>query len=179
MRELPCNDDKDKVVQLLKKIDRFSAFSDSDLKSLTGMVKLREYKAGEILIKEGEFDCWVYFLIYGLLEIVKDGKVIKDRKIVSTLKRNGDLFGEMGVIDGSPRSASIRAIKDSLVIGLDASLIDRKIKTNETVFCYTIYRIFAEVLAARLRIMTEDNIRLKERIISLTQVNAPYYGPDR
>jgi CRP-like cAMP-binding protein len=123
--------------------------------------KFRAYEPGEILIKEGEYDCWVYFLISGQLEIVKAVKAI------GHLQRNGDMFGEMGVIDGSPRSASIRAVTNSLVLGLDASYLDQKQKMSELSFCYIIYRLFAEVLAVRLRDTTEENIKLRDAVAKM------------
>lgn len=136
-------------------------FSDNDLKAFLSLSKLIRFKPGDVLIREGEFDCWVYFLITGSLDIEKEGKVI------GKLQRNGDLFGEMGVIEGSPRSATIKAATESIVLGVDASVIDRKFKTNEIYFCYTIYRLFAEVLASRLRNTTQENSLLREKILTL------------
>lgn len=74
------------------------------------------------------------------------------------------MFGEMGIIDGSPRSATIRATASSLVLGLDASFLDQKQKTSDLGFCYIVYRLFAEVLAARLRESNDENLRLCEAI---------------
>jgi CRP/FNR family transcriptional regulator, cyclic AMP receptor protein len=151
--------DKNKqVLSLLKKIDNFQLFSDSDLESFLHLGKLKRYEAGEVIIQEGEFDCWIYFMISGEADIEKRGKKI------DTLRRSGDLFGEMGVVDGEPRSATIRAVSDTLVMGIDGSLVDRKAKENELAFCYTIFRLFSENLAEKLRITTSENIKLKEEL---------------
>ena len=104
----------------------------------------------------GDYDCWMYILLKGSVNIVKDDKIIRK------LQRNGDIFGEMGIIDGSPRSASIVAAKECLVLGIDGSIIDRCLNDNNVVFCYTIYRIFSEVLAARLRDTTTENTKLRD-----------------
>ncbi|MEW6220667.1 MAG: cyclic nucleotide-binding domain-containing protein [Thermodesulfobacteriota bacterium] len=154
MREVALSRENLHIIEMLRRIERFSGFSDRDLRSLVEVARLREYAPGETVIREGEFDCWVYFLLTGALEIVKG------EQPVGRLQRLGDLFGEMGIIDGSPRSATIRAVKNSLILGVDGSVVDRQVKKRDLAFCYTIYRLFAEVLAARLRATTEENIRL-------------------
>ena len=165
MREVDNADENSEILRLFSGIQKFAMLPEDDLRNFIKSGRLRVYEPGEALIKEGEYDCWVYFLISGNLEIIKSGKPI------GQLQRNGDMFGEMGIIDGSPRSATIRAAAKSLVLGLDASYIDRKQKTSDLSFCYILYRLFAEVLAARLRDTTDENIRLREAISKIGHVD--------
>ncbi|MCK5194159.1 MAG: response regulator, partial [Desulfobulbaceae bacterium] len=101
-------------------------------------------------------DCWLYLLISGSLTIIKEGQTI------GSLRRCGDMFGEMGIIDGSPRSASIIAHSKSALIGFDASIIDQKLQECNISFCHLIYRVFSEILAVRLRETTKQNVTLKK-----------------
>ncbi len=158
MRELVLDKDNLEIVNLFKKIKRFDVFPEQELLTFIKMGVLQEYEPNEIIIRQGNNDRWVYFLITGSLDIVKTGQV------VATLKRCGDLFGEMGAIDGSPRSATIRANSKSLVAGFDSTAIDPRTKSNHLSFSYTLYRIFAEVLAVRLRETTKENMRLKRMV---------------
>ena len=161
MKEVVFGRNNDRMIPILRKLKKFDMFSDEDLLTFQQLARVRECMAGEVLIREGDYDSSVYFLILGVLEIVKGDKVI------GTLDRSGDIFGEMGVIDGSPRSASVRALENSLVLGLDAALLDRKMKINEVFFSYSLYRLFSEVLAKRLRETTEENTRLRREISEL------------
>ncbi|MDH5297424.1 MAG: cyclic nucleotide-binding domain-containing protein [Desulfobulbaceae bacterium] len=163
MRETSYLTENRKVLGLLRKIKQFETFSDGDLRSFLDIGKLRHYEPGEVIIREGARDCWVYFLLSGEVGVYKEGTKVK------TLNCLGDLFGEMGVVDGAPRSATIKTEADTLVLGVDGSLIDHMFKTNELTFCYTIYRLFSEVLAERLRITTEENSRLKDELESVRQ----------
>jgi CheY-like chemotaxis protein len=156
MKDLHVSKDNIKVINVLRKINKFSEFSDKDLRSLLNVGRVCEYEPHEVIIKEGALDSWVYFLIKGALAIEKDGHKI------AMLRRCGDMFGEMGVIDGSPRSATIRADSKVMILEFDAALIEEKLKTKQINFCYMIYRIFAEVLASRLRNTTDENIRVKK-----------------
>lgn len=161
MKETSYLDDNIQVVDMLKRIDTFQNFKSQDIKSFLNMAKMREYDKGETLIREGEYDCWLYFLLKGSLHIVKDDKIL------ATLQRTGELFGEMGVIDGSPRSASIVAASRCLVLGMDGSLIERKLGDSDLRFCYLVYRVFAEVLAIRLRNTTEEFIKYRHASAAL------------
>ena len=58
----------------------------------------------------------------------------------------------------------MRAVEKSLILGVDASLMDRTGKGNNAVFGYTLYRRFAEILAERLRALTLDNSRLRKEL---------------
>ena len=155
MRDVNFTEENGKIIQVLSKIPRFELFSNEELNAFVNAGVIREYNPGDAVIREGEYDCWVYFLLTGELEITQGGKT------VGYLKRTGDLFGEMGVIDASPRSATIQARKKSMLLGYDASYIDQKLKINEINFCYVVYRLFSEVLAVRLRETTRENTELR------------------
>ena len=63
------------------------------------------FKAGETIFSEGDKGDRMYVVRSGQVEIERDGK------IVETLSANG-IFGEMALIDGSPRAATARAKTD-------------------------------------------------------------------
>ena len=158
MKEYYKYTDDAKILGVIQKIKEFSMFSPADIKSFMAMGKVLEYEPGELIIRQGDLDCWVYFLLSGLLEIVRDGGVI------GKVNKRGEVFGEMGIIDGSPRSTSVRASQKSVVLGVDASLLDRSEKANDAVFGYTLFKRFSEILAERLRALTEENTRLRKEL---------------
>lgn len=161
MREFKLSDSNLDVINLVRKIDKFKEFEKPELLAFLQASRIREYQENETIISEGAFDCWVFFLIQGVLSIEKENHR------VGISQRCGDMFGEMGVIDGSPRSATIRAKSKALLLGIDASIVDNKLKDRQINFCYIIYRIFSEVLAVRLRDTTKENIKLQEENATL------------
>lgn len=67
----------------------------------------RVYREGQVIFREGE-QAWAAFLVEsGSVDIVKNADGPSPSRLATIAK--GDLFGEMGLIDGSPRSASARA----------------------------------------------------------------------
>lgn len=152
-----------KYVERLKKIPSLVDFSEKDLKGILEMSKLRQYEPGEVIMKEGGFDSCIFFLFSGTI------KVVKDDEILSILRRTGDVFGEMGIIDGSPRSASVYAIDKTVCLATDASYIDRLKGNDKYVFSSILYRIFSQILVNRLRMTSEELIKAKEEIEMLTE----------
>lgn len=161
MREVKLKSSISDFTELLKRIDKFKHFSDEDLNVIVSEGKFREYEANEIIIKDGAIESSVYLLIRGALIIEKDNQQ------VGTLKRCGDVFGEMGVIDDSPRSATIRAQEKSMLLSFDASILEESKTAGKINFCYILYRVFSEILAVRLRNTTEEVVALRKEIVRL------------
>ena len=146
----------DALLEMLSQIPTLEIFPEKDLKGLMELSKIRKYRAGELIMAEGVYDCWIYFLVSGHVKIVKQGEDL------GVLKRTGDIFGEMCIIDALPRSASVYAVENTICLATDASYIDRLSGNDKIAFSYIIYRIFAEILANRLRIANEERVKLKE-----------------
>lgn len=106
-------------------------------------IDYKQYKAGEVIFKEGDPGDNMYIIKEGMVEVTAGG----EKFIVS---RPGDLFGEMALIDSNPRSATAVARTDSKLISI-----------NEKQFAFQVQRtpIFAihvmKVMAKRLRKMNK------------------------
>jgi CRP-like cAMP-binding protein len=153
--------DNTALIQKLRQVPTLETFEEKDLHGVLQLSKIRKYEPGELIIGEGDYDCWIYFLISGKVRIIKGEKELR------ILRRKGDVFGEMGVIDGSPRSASVYAVDETVCLATDASYIDRLSGNDKLAFCYILFRVFAEILASRLRLTNEELIRAKEEIAKL------------
>ncbi len=76
-------------------------------------MKRHEIKTGEIALRAGDRGDSAYFILSGAVEVFieRDGRHV-------TLARlgKGEIFGEMAIIDPGPRSASVRAVEDTICI---------------------------------------------------------------
>ncbi|MCK4907317.1 MAG: cyclic nucleotide-binding domain-containing protein [Spirochaetes bacterium] len=75
-----------------------------------------QFKAGTIIFKENDVDDTMYFIKSGKVEILKT--INNSEKIIDILK-TGDFFGEMAIVNKSPRFATARAITDVLAVALN------------------------------------------------------------
>ncbi|MCH8208485.1 MAG: cyclic nucleotide-binding domain-containing protein [Nitrospinae bacterium] len=77
------------------------------------MVRTKLIKKGQVMFREGGTSDYAYIVESGSFKVSKtfeDGKT----RVVSILKKN-DMFGEMGVIEKLPRSATVTAMEDGRV----------------------------------------------------------------
>ena len=70
-------------------------------------------------------------------------------------------------INGSPRSAWVFAIDETLCLATDSSDMDRLSGNDRIAFGYILFRVFAEILASRLRLTSQDLTGAKEEIARL------------
>jgi CRP-like cAMP-binding protein len=150
-----------RVLNDIKKFEIFEPFQDDELHHLMAMSKIRKYNPGEKIFVQGSADTWLYFLVYGQV------RLMKDNQSVILLQRRGDIFGEMGAIECAPRSASAVAVGETVCLATDIYYIEQLSGTDKLAFGYVIYRVFAEVLAERLRTTTEALLEFKGRSLKI------------
>ena len=105
------------IVELLEKTPIFSELTQRDLKGLAQTARRRKYAPGEIIVKEGGNAVGCFIVASGEVEVVKGLDAPDQQEVLATLGP-GDFFGEMAIIDDSPRSATVRAIKDTECIAI-------------------------------------------------------------
>ena len=112
---------------LFAKFKKFPFLGEIDEKFLNQILelsKMRKYLAGETDAKEGEYDSYIYIIIKGQVRVMKHGEQI------ASMRKQGDTFGELAIIDGEARSATVITDVDSILLAIDVSFIDR-IKSKE------------------------------------------------
>lgn len=150
-------------LEKIKTLPALESFDEKDLKELLRISKVKNYEPGELIVKENDYDGWIYYLISGSVRIVKRNKEI------ATLQRTGDVFGEMGNMGSEDLSVSVFALEDATCLKIDISTVDELPSENRFVFRYAIFRGFAEVLAKRLRITTAKYLKTKSELERLRQ----------
>ncbi len=88
-------------------------------------LKKKLYQKGDVIFHEGEPGNAAYILESGSIEIVK---TVEGSKVRLATLRSGELFGEMAIIDGSPRMAAAEVIEDSVVVCIPRKMLERKLK---------------------------------------------------
>lgn len=162
--------DNNQIIQKLKQMPTLELFDEANLQGALKLSKIREYEPGEQILEEGSYDNRIFFLVSGRVRIEKDGKEL------TVLERKGDVFGEMGVIDGSARSASAHAVDEAVCLVTDISYIDRLSGNDKVAFGYILYRIFAESLANHLRITSAELIKANAKIMEFKQAKSPEHN---
>jgi CRP/FNR family transcriptional regulator, cyclic AMP receptor protein len=108
------------------------------------------YKAGQIIFKEDDLEDTMYFIKDGRVEI---SKKMGDADQVIALLGPNDFFGEMALLCKAPRSATARAVRETIVIAFNRKQFMVLLKTRGEIVLKII-----EVLIQRLK-ESNDTIR--------------------
>ncbi|MEW6711907.1 MAG: cyclic nucleotide-binding domain-containing protein, partial [Candidatus Riflebacteria bacterium] len=118
------------IIDILKNIPLFNGLEESDLKKISEVVKERSLPAGTILFKEGEKGDAFYLLKKGSVEVYKnDGG---GEKKVGAISHNDEssFFGEMALIEGAPRNATIKTSTECNLLEIDKLNFDMLLRLN-------------------------------------------------
>ncbi len=108
---MPCN------IEELSEIKLFEFLDDDELGELAAVIDAERIGAGNILFRTGDAGESLYIVRSGEIELyVKD---TTGQKIVLKVADEGDIFGEISMLDNRPRSATALALKDSELFALD------------------------------------------------------------
>ena len=164
---------------LLTDTDFFRDLSEEDLSFLLPTCTIRSLRRGDLLFEEGD-DCSELFVVSsGLIAISK--KSIDGRESVVALMERGELFGEMGMLDGLGRSAEARALEPSEVVAIPYAPIRQLFEDRPALLWGT-----TAMLVGRLRAMDEalaDSVfldvtgRTAKRLLELAGEANEFYLP--
>lgn len=154
-------------IQKLLAIPALKNFETKSLGKLLRLSKIREYEDGERIIKEGDRDPWLYFLLSGKI------KITKEELEIGSMDKKGEIFGEMRIIDSMSRSATVQAVGKTVCLAVDTSAKKRlslSSSADEKLdFLLLLYRIFAEFMSIRLRATNEELILAKKKVKRLIE----------
>lgn len=102
----------------------FDDLPEDVLSDLAGRVGLGRYPAGKPVFRQGDRPHAFYVVRTGALHVIEEEPETGKERLIRTLGR-GDMFGELGLIDGAPRSATIRPVEDAQLFEVDENTFDR------------------------------------------------------
>ena len=150
------------LVQVLRKIPIFKGLSPSRVKSILGLCVHKSYKLGSQVCRSNSPSDEMYILISGQLSIVT-GEGIRVATIfpVTTV-------GEMGVITGEPRSATVEASKQSNIFVVRKAAFDGMLSDDGDMRA-TVYKNIIDVLSVKLN---NDNSCPRDQQIERNELEA-------
>jgi CRP-like cAMP-binding protein len=100
----------------LAKMPLFSELTDEERARLAALLRARRYARGEVIFLEGDEGTALCLIAEGRIRIQLTGA--DGREVVITVYGPGEIFGEMALLDGEPRSADAIAQEPSRVFWL-------------------------------------------------------------
>ena len=146
----------EKVI-ILRTVDIFASTPDEVLAEVAGLLKESETPAGTTIFDKGDQGESMYIIVEGEVEAL-------DGDHVFTKMGERQVFGEMALLDGEPRTATIRTTQPTRLLRLDQEPFYELLKDQPE-----ITRGIIHVLLQRLRARTNDVNRLQAQLQALTQ----------
>ncbi|QLL29851.1 mechanosensitive ion channel [Thermosynechococcus sichuanensis E542] len=145
------------LTNLLRNISCFSRCSNAELQMLIELGNRQFYGVGEIICCEGDPGDAFYIILEGSVEVRSEHL----NQILATLYE-GEFFGEIAVLTGMPRSATVRALEETVLFVVHRSAVQRLLQAQPQ-----LAEDIAHELAARQQVLQELGLVNSQDIKSL------------
>src|SRR5215510_978520 len=136
--------ESDQLVQFLKNVKLFAELNPDSLLKLANCLKLAEFPPAEVIVREGAPGVSMYIIKSGLVEIRKKDPSTGIDFLVAQLTE-GAAVGEMSLLTGKPRSATVTTVQPTVVFTLTRADF-RNLLTQHPEISLGLARILAERL---------------------------------
>lgn len=114
--------DTESTAKELQASSLFSAFPKEALEDLLALTSLRSYREGDIIVTEGEEGSSLFLLVSGEVKVFTRGERGEHLQLAEL--GAGDFFGEVSLLTGKPRTATITAKSEVTAIELSRDAVD-------------------------------------------------------
>jgi CRP-like cAMP-binding protein len=133
------------------------SLTQTQMENLRGTWEARSLSAGEDLIHRGEEGGEIYFLLEGELEVyIPQG----EREIELALLRAPMVVGELELLTGEPRTASVRAHTDVEIVAIPQDKVQARVDDGDTAVLKMLL-VISQMTAKRLVALTDKFIEIE------------------
>jgi len=141
--------------ELLAQIPLFEGLSDEDREALAHRMTERRYERGQVVFAKGDRGFSMFVVLSGQVQIFLPAESAESPRIVLKDYGFGEYFGELALFDDKPRSASVEATVDAVLLELTRETLSEHLMKSQN----AAFAILSD-MAARLR---ETNELLGQR----------------
>jgi len=138
-------------IKFLKTVPFFNELSDRQLKTVSGILFERRYETDEFIFEEGQPGAALFLILDGKVAI----EMHRENHVTTlAILERGAFFGEMALLDETPRSANARSLERTHTLALYRNDLSQLIQNDPQTACQ-IYRALARMVGDRLRSTNE------------------------
>lgn len=144
------------ITGFLKQVPLFSRLSPGHLRAIAKSCTERSFAGGDIILRQGNPGVGLFIIVSGSVKVQKEQR---DGSVYAIAEhRSGDVLGEMSVLDGAARSASVIALEDTRTLVLPSWAFNAFLQTHPEVALEIL-----PVVVQRFRETNEALIHLKSQ----------------
>ena len=114
--------------EALRRVTMFQALDERDLDALTKVARQTTAERGEIIVNQGSKGESLYVVVSGQIRVYLSDETGKE--VILGLEGPGAIFGEISVLDGQLRSASVAAMKRTELLKIEGQAFRQLLQTN-------------------------------------------------
>ncbi|MCP5351882.1 MAG: cyclic nucleotide-binding domain-containing protein [Chromatiales bacterium] len=134
----------------IKKSTLGGELGDDECRVLANVMTVLELADGEVLVSHGEKDTTLFLLVSGGLAVIDENKIIYRMKL-------GEIAGTRAFVDRQPRKATLQAIGDTVVYGMQPDAFEALIDTHPRVVFKVMRALFCITHTNLMRMNTESS----------------------
>ncbi len=144
------------IFERLSKVSIFAPLSDDETRKLAEASSVQVFAPGEAIVRQGAEGHSMFVIHRGLVKtrINEEGKT----RVLTTL-REGDFFGEMGLLTGAPRTATAIAEEETEVLEINNLCLKPILEANPE-----LVSSFSRLVEERRRLISELQIKTPEQV---------------
>ena len=158
-RKEDTNDSEADLAETLREVPIFSELSPRELRQIVRIAHHREYAPDESIVREGQPSAGMYIILKGEVRITR--RSAQGVKIELATMEEGDFFGDVGLLDSAPRTATVTAITPCHMLGFFRPELFDLIESDPRLACKILLKL-AQIVAARLRFTDTQLARFAE-----------------
>lgn len=140
--------ERERRIAALAAVELFAPLTAAERESLADHLVYAPFAAGDVMTREGATAHWLYLMVSGTADVWVDAP--SGRKVVAALGP-GNIFGEMGMMTGEPRRATVGAATDVICYRLDKSGFESVIRARP------------DIAGAMSTVLAKREVELEER----------------
>ena len=125
-----------------------------------------KFKAGDIVYREGDPGSEMFIVQSGVVHVSRN--LAGEEQVLAVMEK-GDFFGEMSVLEGTPRTATARAAEDCELVEVNSTVFDRMIRGNIEIAVRMLRKLSARLQEAGRKI--EDSLAAGKQLSASAPVD--------
>ena len=158
MRQIPYNHEAGHLPPSIERISFLSGFNKSCLDQILKNTNIIECDVGDLIIREGDHDKDLFILMRGSVNVLKGDEV------VGKLNTAGELIGELALLSGEERTATVQASERTYCLKIEPEFLKSLSSEDRNAYYAVLYRFISDLLAARLNETSERLAKLEKKL---------------
>ena len=154
------------IIQFLLDVEMFAPLDVVELSEILSIMDIQQFKKGANIFVEGDIGDGWYVIYQGKAMVMKRAPFAVDHSVAELTASS--CFGEMAILDESPRSATISCTEDMIAFRFSRRQFERLLD-QDSIGAYKLVHGMACALAERQRVLNQKITELTQELDSLEE----------